>query len=130
MKIVAAKPELCNGCYVCEDTCAQARFKANDRSKSSIRISENPEGGFLINVCDQCGECIDICPAQAIYRTKNGTVMVRKKDCVGCYACIGFCPTGAMHMHGDLLEPFKCTVCGKCTEECPTGAIYIAEVSK
>jgi len=128
MKIVAKKPELCNGCGICEETCAQAWFKEKNKEKSAIRIMESSNGGFNIVVCDHCGECIDVCPVEAIKTAKSGVVTIKDSDCVECYSCVGFCPKGAMFKHPEEPVPFKCTSCGKCVKECPTGAIYMEEV--
>lgn len=77
-----------------------------------------------MNVCNQCGECIEVCPTEAIYRAKNGVVRIDKEKCLGCYSCVGFCPT-VMFFHKDVQEPFKCVACGMCAKECPTGAVYL-----
>lgn len=127
MKYVAAKPELCTGCKTCMEACAKVLFKDTDIEKSAIKISEKADGAFDINVCNQCGECIDICPVEAIYRNKAGTVMINKDLCVHCYACVGFCPILAMRYHKDVVGPFKCIACGACTRACPTGAIYMQQ---
>jgi formate hydrogenlyase subunit 6/NADH:ubiquinone oxidoreductase subunit I len=55
-------------------------------------------------------------------------VSISKKKCVGCYACVGFCPIDAMFTHPDETVPFKCIACGKCADECPTEALEIVEV--
>jgi len=127
MKVVEKKAELCIGCHACEQACSKVLFKVEDPEKSAIRIFEKADEGFDINVCNQCGECIDICPVEAIYRGKNGSVMINKEKCVGCFACVGFCPISAMRQHKDYTEPFKCISCGACTRECPTEAIFMKE---
>lgn len=127
MKFVAAKPELCKGCKACEEACAKVLYKDTDTEKSAIIVMPNNDSGFNINVCSQCGECIDICPVQAIYRNKNGVVMINKDTCVHCFACVGFCSILAMRYHKDVVGPYKCISCGACTRACSTGAIYMEE---
>lgn len=126
MKYLKKDSALCTGCLECEKTCSLLWFKEDNAEKSSIRIKKNTDKNE-ITVCSQCGECIDICPVQAIYRDKTGVVRVKKDICVGCFMCVGFCPEGAMFMHEDYIEPFKCTACGQCEKTCPSGAICIAE---
>ena len=132
MKVLGFKAELCTGCGICEEVCSETWFKEKNREKSAIRIREDPSqpGRFTAAFCRQLGECIDVCPTNALYRAKNGVVRIDKKACVGCLACVGFCPISAMFYHEDYVSPFKCVACGKCVKACPTGALYIAEVEE
>ena len=45
--------------------------------------------------------------------------------CVGCGACIGACPFGALEMSGAVavIDELKCTSCGACVDACPAEAI-------
>jgi ferredoxin len=106
-----------------------AFFKVPERDRSAIRISVSPERADpLIAFCDQCGECIAVCPTQALYRAKNGIIRLRRQDCTGCLACVGFCPTLVMYVHPDDTVPFKCIACGVCVKECPADALFLMEV--
>lgn len=122
MKRLAKDESLCIGCRECEKACSSAYFKEDNREKSCIQVNDQK-----IKVCTQCGECIAVCPCEAISRDKKGMVRINKKICVGCFMCVGFCPEPAMMMHGDMLEPFKCVACGQCAKVCPTQAIYISD---
>jgi carbon-monoxide dehydrogenase iron sulfur subunit len=130
MKVLVFDPELCDGSRGCEETCAQTLFKEVNRQKSAIRILdvEGKPGHYQANLCTQCGECIDICPAMAIKRDKRGVVRIDKELCVGCLSCVGFCPHLAMFVHPDDTVPFKCIVCGACAKQCPTGALSVQDV--
>jgi len=130
MKILAVHPELCTACRVCEETCALTFFKATDREKSAIRVTPPPnlEEDSTVVFCDQCGECIAVCPTQALYRAKNGIVRLKRELCTGCLACVGFCPTLVMYVAPDDTVPFKCIACAKCVADCPSGALYMTEV--
>ena len=130
MKILKTYPDRCIGCLVCEAICSETYFNRGDSERSAIRIFEDDasDSGYRIVVCQQLGDCIDICPATAIRRLKNGVVSINKKLCVGCLACVGFCPIHAMFYHPEELTPFKCIACGKCADECPTEALEIIEV--
>lgn len=126
MKVLKTRPELCIDCHKCEITCANTWFKQENLEKSCITIKKE-KVEVKITTCTQCGECINVCPVQAIYRDKSGIVRINKKLCVGCFMCVGFCPEGAMMMYKDMIEPFKCTACGQCVKVCETGALYISE---
>ena len=128
MKVLSYDSELCVGCYVCEETCSETWHKITDKAKSNIRIYVNDEGDQISAVfCIQCGECIDVCPTQALSRDKRGVVRVDTKLCVGCLACVGFCPYQAMFHHPDQVEPFKCIACGRCARECPADALAVVD---
>lgn len=127
MKVLGKKPELCIQCHACESTCSKTWFKEDNAHKSCIKISENETGGAVITSCTQCGECIPICPVEAITRDKNGIVRINKSICVGCFMCVGYCPELAMFMNDEYLEPFKCVACGQCAKNCPTDAIFIEQ---
>ena len=128
MKVLVTNDELCIGCHLCEDVCAHAWYKTIDRGLSAIRVTSLGNAEWDLAVCNQCGECIAVCPTSALYRDKAGVVRLRKKDCVGCLSCVGFCPTGTMYYHQDYVEPIKCISCGLCAKECPTGALSIEEL--
>jgi carbon-monoxide dehydrogenase iron sulfur subunit len=130
VKVLSYNSGLCVGCYVCEEVCSETWFKVTDREKSSIRIHDDGQGHLSAVFCNQCGECVAVCPGQALYQDKRGIVRVRKKLCVGCLACVGFCPYLAMFYHADQTEPFKCISCGKCVDECPAEALTIVEQSE
>lgn len=45
--------------------------------------------------------------------------------CIGCGACIGGCPVGAISMAPNgqaVIDPKKCISCGTCYAICPVGA--------
>lgn len=130
MKVLVFNPQLCDGCRICEETCSQTWFKEINAEKSAIRIStvEDQPGQYEATVCNQCGECIDICPTLALTRDRHGIVRVNKKLCTGCLSCVGFCPILAMYIHPDYVVPFKCVACGECAKACPTGALSIEDL--
>jgi anaerobic carbon-monoxide dehydrogenase iron sulfur subunit len=126
MKYLKTSPAKCQGVRACEKVCSRTFFKTEDPAKSAIQVKE-AGGQFEINVCNQCGDCIAVCPVLALKRNNQGVVMLDKKLCVGCLMCVGYCPTLSMRTHPDLREPFKCVACGACVKSCPEQALEIAE---
>ncbi|HMK66710.1 MAG TPA: electron transfer flavoprotein subunit alpha [Thermodesulfobacteriota bacterium] len=48
------------------------------------------------------------------------------EKCIGCEACVGACPFGALEMREDkAFVNDQCTLCGACVEVCPTEAITV-----
>jgi len=128
VKILKFHPEKCDGSKGCEIACSKVHFKTEDGGgQSAIRIIKKGNS-YEMDVCNQCGLCIDICPVGALTRGKNGVVRLDKKICIGCQACVGFCPTGAMKKSELRIEPFKCISCGACVRICPHGALELVEV--
>jgi len=107
-------------------TCSKTWFKEEDKDLSRIKISSS-ESGYDINVCNQCGECIDHCPTLAIKRDNSGVVRLDENKCVGCLMCAGFCPTESMFVADQKDKPFKCIACGICSKECPSQALELMQ---
>ncbi|MDH7518006.1 MAG: 4Fe-4S binding protein [Candidatus Thermoplasmatota archaeon] len=128
VKILKFHPEKCNGCLECEKACSMVHFKTKDGGdKSAIRIIKNGDR-YQMHVCDQRGLCLDMCPVGALTRRKNGVVWLDKDLCIGCQACVGFCPINAMRKSVSRIQPFKCISCGACVRACPNGALELVEV--
>jgi carbon-monoxide dehydrogenase iron sulfur subunit len=128
VKILKFHAEKCKGCLECEKACSQVHFKTKDGGeKSAIRIKE-ADKKYKMHVCDQRGLCLDMCPVGALTRKKNGVVWLEKELCIGCQACVGFCPIGAMRKSDVRIEPFKCISCGLCVRACLEKALELVEV--
>jgi carbon-monoxide dehydrogenase iron sulfur subunit len=128
VKILIFHTEKCKGCLDCEKACSLIHFKTKEGGeKSAIRITKT-DIGYAMHVCDQRGLCLDMCPVGALTRRKNGVVWLDKEICVGCQACVAFCPIGAMRKSDARIEPFKCISCGSCVRACPEHALELVEV--
>lgn len=126
MRHLEKNESLCVGCHQCEAACAKAYYKVEDPAYACIRV-EDGEDGHRIHICNQCGKCAEVCNTCVIQSNPKGVYMIRKKECVGCLMCVGFCPEQVMVQSDKNLEPSKCTACGICVKACPTGAIYMVE---
>ncbi|MDR7867299.1 MAG: FAD-binding protein [Sporomusaceae bacterium] len=51
-------------------------------------------------------------------------IMIKTEECIGCGACVGTCPFGAIVLeNGKARITDACTSCGACVDSCPVGAI-------
>ena len=127
VKILHFHPDKCDGCRECEKACSNVHFKTMEGgNKSAIRIIETKQG-YKMHVCDQRGVCLDMFPVGALTRNKQGAVILNKNICIGCQACVGFCPIGAMRKADIRIEPFKCISCGACVRACPENALELID---
>ena len=62
-------------------------------------ISGKPQLAVYSQKCIQCGECVRICPQQALTPT-NAAPRWNQKLCVGCGKCVGVCLGDALHLYG------------------------------
>jgi NAD-dependent dihydropyrimidine dehydrogenase PreA subunit len=48
--------------------------------------------------CKQCGECIDVCPADVLAHEDEEIQVVNPADCLGCESCVSVCPEEAINI--------------------------------
>lgn len=114
----------CTGCKLCQIVCSVANFGENNPKKAGIRIVSKlfTEARYEVIVCDQCGECIDVCPFDAI-SVSYGVVTIDTELCTNCGVCVDACPNGALFTHPEVDHPIKCILCGECEKLCPRGIL-------
>ncbi len=83
-------------------------------------------GHYEIKACTQCGQCMDVCPADAI-KEQTGFYYIDRDECISCEACVNECPEGVLFLHPDSDVPIKCDACGVCAEFCAMKAITAQE---
>lgn len=49
-------------------------------------------------LCEKCGECIDLCPYDVFGAEANGIVVAYPEDCIECAACVENCMYNAIKM--------------------------------
>jgi ferredoxin len=47
--------------------------------------------------CTGCGDCVDVCPVEAI-SVENGKVVI-DKECIECGACVNMCKNEVLSLH-------------------------------
>ena len=120
----------CSGCGACKLACSMENFAAVQPSRALLRIAGRfpAPGDYRIHFCDQCGECAENCPVEAILM-ESGVYRVDPDLCTGCMTCVDVCPQGVMVPQPDGGIPAKCNLCGACARICPRGAIVMVETA-
>lgn len=95
--------------------------------------------------CLGYGDCIEVCPRDAIRVNERGVARIDPKKCIGCGLCAGVCPSGIIKIVRDTTRVviecsnhYKgaevrkvcmngCIACGKCARNCPVGAINLVD---
>ncbi len=124
----------CTGCNACIVACKQEfdlppRMNALPGTKgfSFIRVEcIGPEGEYPALwmyyqpiFCMHCADppCVEVCPAEAIYKQTNGLVLIDKEACTGCEACLPACPYDVICMDNDQEIARKCDLCKHLIEQ-------------
>ncbi|SLM32439.1 4Fe-4S ferredoxin iron-sulfur binding domain protein [Desulfamplus magnetovallimortis] len=150
--------DLCTGCGICQLACSMAIVDADAWDVEHENKSKVPDSDFcttcfthgynprlarlkIINkrenlyhkpvVCNHCENayCMNVCPAKAYERDKNGYVLINAKKCVRCGICVEYCPENLIYIDPITKKAVKCDMCNgdpTCVKACPTGAIELA----
>jgi Fe-S-cluster-containing dehydrogenase component len=114
----------CTGCQ----TCVLACMMENGLDQvSGIRVetvggtqSDAPGGSYpdlsmyyLPLVCMHCAEapCIPSCPTEAIYKRRDGIVLIDDEKCNGCELCLDACPYEVLVYDPQKDRVWKCNLC-------------------
>ena len=133
-------PELCIQCHACETACRT--WNKVEIPLTFRKVVAYEEGNFpFLHIiyrsqscrhCDQPG-CIKVCPADAIAKMENGSVVVDRSKCIGCMACKEACSYNIPQFGSDGRMQ-KCNMCHEtefedqkfpCARMCPTGALRV-----
>ncbi|MBI4861319.1 MAG: 4Fe-4S dicluster domain-containing protein [Candidatus Riflebacteria bacterium] len=129
MMKIQVSPDACTGCRLCRQICSIEKAGSTNPRWARLRIEARfPQPGkYVPHVCDDCGQCAEACPTEAIARDDRGVYVVDKELCTLCGACLDACPQQVMGKNDDDGVPYKCDFCFGCTEVCNTGALVKVE---
>jgi Fe-S-cluster-containing dehydrogenase component len=147
----------CVGCYGCFVACKD-EYWGNDYLPNSL---EQPRHGqFWMNIrkrergsypyikvaympvpCMHCDEapCVHVAQEGAVYKRKDGIVLIDPVKAVGQRQIVDSCPYGAVYWNEEKNLPQKCTLCAhrldkgempRCVEACPSDAIRFGDLDE
>ncbi len=127
----------------CRGTSAWARAEAHYAGIESCAAAALVFGGprACKNGCLGLGDCVKVCPFDALSLGGDGIAVVDPEACTGCGMCVPVCPKGLFQLYprsrrielscvardkGAVVRAscmVGCTLCRRCVAKCPAGAI-------
>ena len=127
----------------CHGTSAYARIEAEYAGVQTCAAATLVFGGpkACKNGCLGLGDCVKVCPFDALHLGLGGIVEVDPESCTGCGLCVPACPKDLFTLYPrshrvelscvarDKQSVVRatcmvgCTLCRKCVAKCPAGAI-------
>src|SRR5512136_2224779 len=146
----------CTGCYNCFLSCRD-EFAGNEyrgysaaqpmEGQNWIRVIEKERGKYpKVKVaytpipCMHCEDatCVAAAKDGAIYRRKDGIVLIDPEKSAGQKGLVSTCPYRVIYWNEEKQVPQKCTFCAhlldkgwkepRCVEVCPTGALIFGDL--
>jgi Fe-S-cluster-containing dehydrogenase component len=146
----------CSGCHNCFLACRDEYYDNDYPAYSApqplegqywMQIKEVERGtypkmklDYIPVPCQQCenAPCIDVAADKAVYRRKDGIVLIDPKKAKGQKEIVTSCPYRVVFWNKELELPQKCTLCAhhldegagepRCVEACPTGALIFGDL--
>lgn len=158
MKAIIVDIAKCNGCFNCQIACKDEHVDNEwppytksqpDTGQFWMHVAELERGqypkvkiAYIAKPCMHCEDpgCIKVARGGAVYKRKDGIVIIDPKKSKGQKEIIEACPYGRIYWNEELKIPQKCTFCAhlldrgwkepRCVEACPMGALIFGEYDK
>ncbi len=155
MKAILIDISRCNGCFNCQIACKDEHVDNDwapyakpqpDLGHFWMRVHEVERGvvpkvkvSYIPKLCMQCENprCEEAARDGAVYRRKDGIVIIDPEKSMGQREILESCPYGNIFWNNELNIPQKCTFCAhlldqgwkepRCVEACCTGALLFGE---
>ena len=119
----------CSGCRICEQICTFFHDQEFNPRRARIKVVQTIREGLSIpRTCNQCQECIAVCPEEAIHWDDElGIIRVDDDKCSGCGICVDSCEQTAIFMDPVTGKANICDLCGgepQCVKWCPDGVLH------
>lgn len=120
----------CIGCQSCSLSCARLVYHKISWNAAGIRIhsSGGLSNGFIASRCLACDPppCAEVCPTEAFTPRPGGGVIVKRRLCIQCSACVAACPVDAIYEDRNG-QVYVCIHCGQCVDFCPQDCLEMIE---
>ncbi len=140
-EVTAAEPKV--AVLICRGGKNEAPLRFQYKGAQNCRQAALLLGGpkACIYGCVGFGDCVTVCPVQAIRMDENRLPIIDERKCIGCGKCVTECPKGTLtliprpklvylacvsHDRGRAVKEVcsvGCIACGLCTRVCPVGAL-------
>ncbi len=77
-----------------ENPCTYTLLGVKPKTVEEIRVFKP---SINADLCDNCGKCVESCPAHALFLIPNRGLMLIETLCEGCAMCMYVCPRGAIN---------------------------------
>jgi Fe-S-cluster-containing dehydrogenase component len=146
----------CSGCHNCFLACRDEYYENDYPGYSAAQPLEGqywmqikevergtwpkPKLDYIPLPCQHCetAPCIDAAADGAVYRRKDGVIIIDPKKAKGQKNIVNSCPYRVIWWNTELQLPQKCTMCAhmldagesvpRCVEACPTGALLFGDL--
>jgi Fe-S-cluster-containing dehydrogenase component len=146
----------CSGCHNCFLACRDEYYDNDYPGYSApqpldgqfwMQLKEIERGSYpkvkldyIPTPCMHCetAPCIDAAADGAVYRRKDGIILIDPKKAKSQKAIVNSCPYRVVFWNAELELPQKCTLCAhrldegagepRCVEACPTGALVFGDL--